>query len=113
MDNPEYDFRHDSGVSQATHSIKFKDKEAIVQSLCRHYSVYAAAPEVQQLLKGLETLEFLNLMRTYPIQLRQAFISVTQPITADFIHGYSIVCSKKNVHIVMNWIHYLHDIEGW
>ena len=67
MDNPDYDFRYDSGVSQATYCIKFKDKEAIVQSLCRHYSVYAAAPEMQQLLKGLETLEFLDLMHAYPI----------------------------------------------
>lgn len=109
-------------ITQAGFSIKLDDKYAIVSALCRHFSVFAAVAEMEQLSRGLETLEFGNLLRIYPDLFRNIFKPdlTVQPITADFIQDffevkYSPIGSNRcqvEENIIMHWINYLHDIEG-
>ena len=42
LDSPEYEFRHDCGVTQAGFSIKFEDQSKIISSFCWHFSIFAA-----------------------------------------------------------------------
>ena len=119
LDSPEYEFRHDCGVTQAGFSVKFEDQSKIISAFCRHFAIFAAVAEIEQMLQGLETLEFGSLLRRYPHLFRQIFKPDIQPITADFIQDffevkYSPVGSNKRhveENIIMHWITYLHDIE--
>lgn len=120
MDSPEFEFRFTCGVTQPTYGMKLEDKHAIVSSLCRHFTIYATAAELDQFIKGLETLNFHSLMLQYPSIFQKVFMACDQTITADFIQDfydvlYSPVGSNKRKteeSIIMNWINYLHDIEG-
>ena len=122
LESPEYAFRYDCGVTQSGFSIKFIDKSSIVSALCRHFSVFAAVAEMEQLSQGLETLEFGNLLHTHPNLFRKIFKPdlTIQPITADFIQDFFKVefspvgSNRRQVEesIIMHWINYLHDLEG-
>jgi len=120
LESPENSFWHDCGVTQAGFSIKFEDKLRIVSALCRHFTIFAAVAEIEQLLRGLKTLDFANLMYSYPSVMRTVFEKDKQPITADFIQDFFEVkfspvgSNRRRVEedIIMNWINYLHDIEG-
>jgi len=120
LERPEYPFWHDRGVTQAGFSIKFEDKLRIVSVLCRHFTIFAAVAEIQ-LPGGLKTLDFANLMYSYPSVMRTVFKKDKQPIiTGDFIqHFFEVKFSpvgsnrcRVEEDIIINWINYLHDIEG-
>ena len=120
LDSPEFEFRFDAGVTQATYGMKLEDKENVISALCRHFTIYTSIAELDQLLQGLQTLQFRTLMKTHPLLLRQVFQVSQQIISADFIQDffkvqYSPIGSNNRrieERIMMNWINFLRDCEG-
>ena len=49
LDSPEYEFRHDCGVTQAGFSVKFEDQPKIISAFCWHFAIFAAVAEIEQL----------------------------------------------------------------
>ena len=96
------------------------DKGSVISSLCRRFAIYSTLAEIEQLRRGLQTLSFDVLMKTYPDQLRKVFIPSEQAISAEFLQDflevqYSLIGSNSRQAeeaIMMNWILYIQNIEG-
>ena len=58
----EFDFRHDCGLSQPVHSIKFAEKEKIAGVIAKYFCIMRCLPQLQQLKEGLEALGVLKLL---------------------------------------------------
>ena len=113
----EYDFRFTCGVKP---TVRFLEKQQVVNAMCLHYSVLVSLAELEQLRRGLAVQKFDSLMESFPQLLRKAFQPYQCKITSVYIQdlfvaGLSPVGSNKRPveeAIMMMWIHYLQYLEG-
>ena len=71
--------RYDCGISQLPASITAKDQATIVSAMCLHYTILVIKAELDQLVKGLETLDILSLLREHPNAAHPLFIHSDGP----------------------------------
>jgi len=95
LDSEEFDFRFNCGVTQSTYRMKLDQKEAIISALCRHFTIYRAISELEQMIEGFQALNFIQLIKAYPSIARQIFTSPTHCLTADFIQDFYEVLTEK------------------
>ncbi len=72
LDSEEFDFRFNCGVTQPGFNAKLTDKGDIISALCRHYTLYCTAAELEHFRNGLSALNFKTLMTEYPDVVRPA-----------------------------------------
>lgn len=87
LDSHDFEFRFTCGVTQPTYGMKLGDKCTIISALCRHFTVYATVAEIDQMLQGLQTLQFGSLMRKHPLLLREVFKASEQKNYCRFYTG--------------------------
>ena len=95
------------------------DKEANVSAVCHHYLIVGIIAELEQLRKGLSTLNFLTLMEMFPKELMSIFSPSDAPLSADQLEDlfhikYSEDGSNQRAteeQIVFNFFKFLRDIE--
>lgn len=115
----ECEFLLDCGVIVRADTAKILDKEAIVSAVCHHYLIAGIIAELEQLRKGLSTLNFLTLMELFPKQLMSIFSPSDAPLSSeqleDMFHiKYSEDGSNQRAteeQIVFNFFKFLRDIE--
>ena len=116
----DYDFLSDCGVLKSTAIMNLNDKDKVISGVCLHYAVLGSLAELEQLRRGLQIVRFSMLLEQHKSLFGQLFIHQKKVITADiiqdlFIVDYSIHGSNnrlKEETIIMNWVSYLHDLEG-
>ena len=116
LDSEEFNFRFSCGVTQPTYHMKLDEKEDVISGLCHHFTIYRSIAELDQLVEGLQTLNFNCLMKNYPTLLKQPLQLLSANFIQDFFEVvYSDVGSndrKREENIIINWITYLRDSEG-
>jgi len=120
LDDDEYSFRFDCGVTKASCVIPFSEKDKVVSALCLHFSTLVTLAELEQLKRGLMFQKLYCLMEEYPSVLRAAFlppvIKITSELIQDMFHPiFSPSGSnqrQKEEGIIMDWIAYLEKMEG-
>ena len=86
LDSDDYDFRFDVGLGFPTDSMRFVDRDKIVQSLASYFTVVKVKAQIDQLVEGLCVLGILDLVRANPCKARELFIySKPEAMTADAV----------------------------
>ena len=114
----EYDFRFSCGVTKPT--VRFSEKQQVVNAMCLHYSVLVSLAELEQLRRGLAVQKFDALMESFPQLLKKAFRPPLCKITGDYLQDLFVPVFSPVGHnkrpleeaIVMMWVHYLQFVEG-
>ena len=63
----DYDFRYTCGITKPVSSIKFDDRNKIIDAICLHFTVAVSLVELEQLHQGLSILNFIELVKAFPI----------------------------------------------
>ena len=119
LDSDEFQFRYDCGICKASSLITYADKPKVVEKMCLHYTILVSLAELEQLRRGLCFMKFNLLMESQRDLVSQAFCPPSA-ITAEFIQDmFTPMFSPrgnnrrdKEESIIMEWIHYLQEIEG-
>lgn len=90
----------------------------VVSLVCRHFTVFCAAMELEQFKRGLEVLDVLQLMEKNPTQFMKAFRS-HEKLTVEVIDSFYAVqysevgCNlrEREELIMFNWFQFLRDVE--
>ena len=95
-----------------------KDQATIVSAMCLHYTILVIKAELDQLVKGLETLDILSLLWEHPPAARPLFIHTDgPPLTAgdvfDVFHPQlSLPGSNAREREEEQLIKWLEDVAG-
>lgn len=120
LSSPEYDFQFGCGITTPSCAVKLSDKNTIISAICRHFTVYATLAELEQFKRGLQTLEFFDLVHKHP-NLQQIFLPSEKKITPDFVQDFMEIiyngdtgsnARAKEEAIAMNWINFIHDLPN-
>ena len=63
LDSEEFEFRFDCSICQPASSLTLSDKEVIISSTTLHHVIFSCKGELDELKKGLTTLNFLDLLK--------------------------------------------------
>ena len=63
LDSEEFELRFDCGVCQPASSLTLSDKEMIISSITLHHIILSCKAELDELKKGLSSLNFLDLLK--------------------------------------------------
>ena len=119
MSSSEYDFLAECGLF--TSFTPLAEKADLVRAASIHYVLLSTLAELEQLRKGIiQTLDFKNLISSHPSLIKDLFIHKEEGVTAKYIQDlYSVKYSPSGSStriiqeaIIMNWISFLHDVEG-
>ena len=114
-------FRFSIGVSMPSSSVRLADREAIVQSVAKHYSVLSVKAELDQIVDGLKTMGVLDLFRSRPNLMRPLLMGKPPAsLTSDYmINLFTPALSPSGSNqregedaTVLQWINYVQMIEG-
>ncbi len=120
LDSDDYDFRFDIGLGFPTNSMRFVDRDEIVQSLAGYFTVVKVKAQLDQVVQGLSVLGILDLLRDNPRKARELFVYSKPPaMTADamltlFTPRLSPAGSNRREdeeQLVMLWVHFIQMIE--
>ena len=116
------EFRYDCGVPQPSSVLKISDQDMIISSIAKHFAVHRCKTELDQLLKGLENLGVLELVRANTKMMREIFLGtvIMKNVTADLLFDlfpahFSATGSNRREQeerIVMFWDNYNQKVEG-
>ncbi len=116
-----FSFRFDCGVFQPTPQLKLSDKEHIISSISVHFCVYSCKAELDEMRRGLLSLNFMVVMSGNP-SLKALFKMNTeaQKLTAEevenlFLPVFSPQGSNKRIkeeQVMMHFLEFLQDLQG-
>ena len=121
LDEDEFDFRYDCGVTQPLTSIGLKDKDHIVTLFAKYLSVARCLPQLEQLREGLELCDILQLVMDYTPELLPLFVySDSKPLTSEYLFELfypnlsPIGSNKRDIEetSLYHWANYLQQIES-
>ena len=79
-------FHFGCGMCQPASSFTLKDKGSISSSITMHYCIYLCKTQLDEVKKGLESIQFLDALKKHPV-LRSLFEHFTSKLTADVLEG--------------------------
>ena len=77
------EFIFDCGIIVHPDTARIADKEDVVSALCKHYLVTDILAELEQIRRGLDTLNFLSLIEEHPKQIMPIFQPSDAPLSAE------------------------------
>ncbi len=116
-----FSFRFDCGVFQPTSQLKLRDKEHIIASISMHFCVYSCKVELDEMRRGLLSLNFIGAMNGNPsLKALFKFNAEAQTLTAEeveklFVPLFSPQGSNKRSkeeQVMMHFLEFLQDLEG-
>ncbi len=122
LDSDDFDFRYECGVPQPSSHLRMIDRDTIVSSIAVHYSVAVCKAELDQRVRGLGSLQLIELIHANPQVTKQLFVgtSIERNITAaDIFDLFPAQLSpigsnrrEREENVVMYWDNYNHMIES-
>ena len=121
LDSEEFEFRFDAGVTTPSAALTLQDQKQVAISMAMHFLVYTTKAELDQLKDGLGHLGVLDLMHTFPSQMKPLFLASGKPKVSalSLIAMFEIEWSPQGSNqreaeeaVVFGWTEYIHDMEG-
>ena len=122
INSEEYDFRFDLGIAIPVNKIRLQDKELLVSSMAKHFTVLKVKGELDQIICGMSsTMNVLELVRSNSNLTRSLFLfSKCPPLTADAIFDMFEVTLSPIGHnqrdceeaVMMNWAELTQFLES-
>ena len=116
MDDKEYAFRFDAGVSSLSNTVSINDKESIATSLAMHFVLYVSKAELDELKEGMSLLGVLELLQNNMVVMRTLFTPQNCPLTASTMFDlFQIMWSSDRdaeEAVIVAWAEYLQCTEG-
>lgn len=68
--------------------IRDVDRDSIISSICLHYTILVSKAELDDMIKGLKSLDVLSLLRRNPAATCDLFLHKTMtPLTAESLYS--------------------------
>lgn len=121
LSSDEYSFRYDAGVTVPSTSVKLADTEEIVLAIAKHFLVYTCKGELDQLKKGLEHLNVLDLLLRHRTLVRPLFVAAgkekltsSRMLTLFRVDWSPHGSNQREVEeaVILGWTEYVNELES-
>ena len=119
LGSADFAFRFECGLCQPVNGFKLDDKSVIISSIAMHYCIYSAKGELDELQRGLKSLEFLDVVTANPAMSalfkHSPSILSSEMIEDMFVPEFNPKGSNiraKEEAVIMFYSELLHEIDG-